>query len=88
MFLIKYEPRCEKTVTAQLISAFVSTIPLLPKSEISSIYLYSMVVQPDLCLTMSETPGTGFLTTRLICTCIDVATGVTARFVNRIIAIY
>ena len=41
-----------------------STIPLLPKSEISSIYTYSVVVQPGLCQTWSETPKTGFLTTR------------------------
>ena len=38
-----------------------STIPLLPKSEISSV-----TTQPGLCLTRSETPKTGFLTTRLI----------------------
>ena len=39
-----------------------STIPLLPKSEISS----SVAAQPGLCQTWSETPQTGFLTTRLI----------------------
>ena len=38
-----------------------STIPLLSKSEISSL----VAVQPDLCGTRSETPKTGFLTTRL-----------------------
>ena len=43
-----------------------STIPLLPKSEISSIYPSCVVVQPGLCGTWSETPKTGFLTTRLI----------------------
>ena len=37
------------------------------KSEISSLYLSSVVVQPGLCLTLSETPRTGFLTTWLIC---------------------
>ena len=42
-----------------------STIPLLPKSEISSLYLSSVAVQPGLCRTWSETPKTGFLTTRL-----------------------
>ena len=42
-----------------------STIPLLPKSEISSIQTYSVAVQPGLCRTWSETPKTGFLTTRL-----------------------
>ena len=45
-----------------------STIPLLPKSEISSIEPSSMIVQPGLCGTTSETPKTGFLTTRLILT--------------------
>ena len=44
-----------------------STIPLLPKSEISSFWLYSVIVQPGLCRTWSETPKTGFLRTRLIC---------------------
>ena len=39
-----------------------STIPLLPKSKISS----SVVIQPGLCRTWSETPKTGFLTSRLI----------------------
>ena len=42
-----------------------STIPLLPKSKISSLYSSSVVVQPGLCRTWSETPKTGFLTTRL-----------------------
>ena len=58
-------------VTAKLISVFVfrytdSTIPLLPKSEISSLWPFSVAVQPGLCGTWSETPKTGFLTTRLI----------------------
>ena len=35
------------------------------KSKISSLYLYSVFVQPGLCRTWSETPKTGFLTTRL-----------------------
>ena len=43
-----------------------STIPLLPKSEISSLQLSSVAVQPGLCRTWSETPKTGFLITRLI----------------------
>ena len=43
-----------------------STIPLLPKYEISSLYPPSVVVQPGLCRTWSETPKTGFLATRLI----------------------
>ena len=43
-----------------------STIPLLPKSEISSLYSTSVVAQPGLCRTWSEARKTGFLTTRLI----------------------
>ena len=43
-----------------------STIPLLPKSEISSLYPSSVAVQRSLCQTWSETPKTGFLVTRLI----------------------
>ena len=43
-----------------------STIPLLSKSEISSLYSSSVVEQSGLCRTWSETPKTGFLTTRLI----------------------
>ena len=43
-----------------------STIPLLTKSEISSLYPSSVAVQPGVCQTWSETPKTGFLTTRLI----------------------
>ena len=43
-----------------------STIPLLPKSEISSVQPSSVVAQPGLCRTWSETPKTGFFTTRLI----------------------
>ena len=39
------------------------TIPLLPKSEISSLKPFSLIVQPALC----RTPKTGFLTTRLPC---------------------
>ena len=42
-----------------------STIPLLPKSEISSLKLSSVAVQPGLCGTWSEAPKTGFLRTRL-----------------------
>ena len=41
-------------------------IPLLSKSEISSSWPSSVAVQPGLCRTWSETPKTGFLTTRLI----------------------
>ena len=43
-----------------------NTIPLLPKSEISSLWLSPVAVQTGLCGTWSETPKTGFLTTRLI----------------------
>ena len=43
-----------------------STIPLLSKSEISSFWPSSVAVQPDFCQTWSETPKTGFPTTRLI----------------------
>ena len=43
-----------------------STIPLLPKSEISSLWPSSLAVQPDLCRTRSEIPKTGFLKMRLI----------------------
>ena len=42
-----------------------STIPLLSKSKISSLLPSSVVVQPSLCGTWSETPKTGFLTTQL-----------------------
>ena len=42
-----------------------STIPLLSESEISSLYPSSVAVQSGLCQTWSETPKTGFLTTRL-----------------------
>ena len=44
-----------------------STIPLLFKSEISSLYPSSVAAHPGLCGTWSETPKTGFLRTRLIC---------------------
>ena len=37
-----------------------STMPLLPKSDISSLYSSSVAVQPGLCRTWSETPKTGF----------------------------
>ena len=43
-----------------------STISLLPKYGISSLQPSSVAVQPGLCGTWSETPTTGFLTTRLI----------------------
>ena len=43
-----------------------SPIPLLPKSEISSLKPSSVAVQPGLCGTWVETSKTGFLTKRLI----------------------
>ena len=42
-----------------------NTIPLLPKSEISSLLLSSVVVQPSLCRTWLETPKTGYVMTLL-----------------------
>ena len=42
-----------------------STIPLLPKYEISSLWPSSVAVQPGLCRTWSETPKTDFLTMML-----------------------
>ena len=43
-----------------------STIPLLPKSKISSLQPSSVAVQPGFCRTWSEIPKTGFFTKRLI----------------------
>ena len=43
-----------------------STIPLLSKYEISSLLPSCVVVDPGLFGVWSETPKTGFLTTRLI----------------------
>ena len=43
-----------------------NTVPLLSKSEISSLQPSSVAVQPGLCGTWSETPKAGFLRTRLI----------------------
>ena len=43
-----------------------STISLQPKYEISSPQPSSVAVQPDLCGAWTETPKTGFLTTRFI----------------------
>ena len=42
-----------------------STIPLLPKSKISSLKESSVAVEPRFSRTWSETPKTGFLATRL-----------------------
>ena len=43
-----------------------SAIPLLSKSELSSLWSSSVAVQPCFCRTWSENPKTGFLTTRPI----------------------
>ena len=43
-----------------------STIPVLSKSEISSLYRSSIDEQPGLCRTWTETPKTGILRTRLL----------------------
>ena len=43
-----------------------STIPLLSKPEIPSLWPSSVAVQPCLCGTWSKTPKTGFLMSRLI----------------------
>ena len=63
---MKAKAQISCAVSAQLISTFVfqcidSTISLLPKSKISSLYLSSVVAQPGLCRTWSEIPKTGFL---------------------------
>ena len=64
------EPRYEKTgflhICMRKQRRYIdSTIPLLSKSEILSIWPSSVTAQPSLCQTWSETPKTGFLTTRL-----------------------
>ena len=43
-----------------------STIPLLSKFEVSSLYSSSVAVQPGLCGTWSETQKTGFVVMGLI----------------------
>ena len=59
------------TVTAQLINDFVfptvvsTIISLLSISEVSSLLLSSVAVQPGLHRTWSQIPKTGFLATRL-----------------------
>ena len=44
-----------------------STVARIPKSKMPSLQPSSVVVQPGLCRTWSETPKTGFLATWLIC---------------------
>ena len=46
---------------------YIDSSPLLPKSENINLWLSSVLLQPGLCQTWSETPKTGFLITRLIC---------------------
>ena len=48
-----------------------SAIPLLSKSEVSSIKSSSVVVQLGLCRTWSETRKTGFLALRLFCSSVQ-----------------
>ena len=48
------------------ISLLCRGIPLLPKYEVSSLWPSPVAIQPGLCQTWSETPKTGFLTTRLM----------------------
>ena len=43
-----------------------STISLLPKSKISSHWLFSVMVQPGLCRAWPVTPNTGFLVMQLL----------------------
>ena len=58
--------RCNREADQRLCFRYTdSTISLLPNYEISSLQSSSVVVQPGLCWTWSETPKTGFLTRRL-----------------------
>ena len=43
-----------------------SAVPLLPTSEIASLWPSSVAVRAGLCRAWSDTPKTGFLITRLI----------------------
>ena len=57
-----------RTADQHLCFRFIdSAIPVLPKSEISSLEPSSVFVQPGLCQAWSETPMTRFLGMRLIC---------------------
>ena len=61
------QPRSNLTADQRLYFHDIErTIPLLPKSGISSLEPSSTVVQPGLCRTWSETLKTGFVVTRLI----------------------
>ena len=68
---------CENKAAGQLLSNWAadqclcfcsidSTISLLSKSEISSLYASSVAAQPGLCQTLLKTLKTSFLTLRLI----------------------
>ena len=58
--------RGNREADRRLCSRYIdSTIPLVPEYEISSLWLSCVTVQPGLCRTLSETPKTGFLATRL-----------------------
>ena len=62
------QPRGDREADQRLCLRYTdSTIPLLPKFEISNLLPSSLAVQPGLCRTWSETPNTIFLTSRLIC---------------------
>ena len=54
-----------KQISAFFLCYIDTTISLLSKSEILSLYPSCETAQPFLCQTWSETPKTGFLTTRL-----------------------
>ena len=72
-----------------------STIPLLPKSEISNLEPSSIIVQPGLCWTWLKTLKTGFLTTRLILylsrfehCCSEGSEGFTKKFFLALLSLY
>ena len=58
---------CDHSADQRLCFRYIaSTIPLIPKSEISSFKPSSVAVQLGLHWTLSETPKTGFVVTGLI----------------------
>ena len=65
-FLPLQKQRCRSAVQRLCFRCtYYSTIPLLPKSEISSVYPSSLDAKAGLSQTWSETPKTGFLVPRL-----------------------
>ena len=58
--------RGNREADQRLCFRYIDKIPLLSKYEISSLSPTCVTLQPGLCWTWSETPNTGFLTTRLI----------------------